>query len=116
MIVKEARVLKVGITIFIDGVVSENSNRPAFMPPLGSSSEAIRLTAHDIPRSLRFDPNSGSMLQNSDLLLQAVDHDHVLLLLVVPAYQRHQHQSEYVHFRFLQSPIEEMQREILFHN
>jgi len=50
------------------------------------------------------------MLQNSDLLLQVVDH--VLLLLAHPASQRHHYQPEYLHFRFLQSPIEEIQLEI----
>ena len=39
--------------VFRDRVVSENSNRPAFMlPPGSSSSAAIRLTAHNIQRSL----------------------------------------------------------------
>ena len=46
------------------------------------------------------------MLQNSDLLLQVVDH--VLLLLVHPAYQRHHYLSEHVHFEFLQSKTEEI--------
>jgi len=71
----------------------------------GSSSEAIRLTAHDIPASLHR-AISGSMLQNSDLLLQVVDH--VLLLLVHPAYQRHHYLSEHVHFGFLQSQTEKI--------
>ena len=37
--------------VFRDRVVSENSNRPAFMLPPGSSSAAIRLTDHNIQRS-----------------------------------------------------------------
>ena len=99
-------------------VVSGNSNRPVFMGAPGSSSEAIRLTARDILRSSSLaGANSGSLLQNSDLLLQVVDHRLIrLLLLVHPACQRHQHQPEYVNLRFLQPPIEEMQREILFYN
>jgi hypothetical protein len=36
-----------------NAVVSGNSNRPALMPPPGSSNESIRQAAHDIPRSLR---------------------------------------------------------------
>ena len=50
------------------------------------------------------------MLQNSNLLLQVVDH--VLLLLVHPACKRHQYQSERVHFGFLPSQTEEIQLEI----
>jgi hypothetical protein len=50
------------------------------------------------------------LLQNSDLLLQVVDH--VLLLLVNPACKRHHYQSEYVHFGFLPSQTEEIQLEI----
>ncbi len=36
----------------------------------------------------------------------------MLLLRVAPAYQRHQHQSEYIHFGFSQSQTEELQLEI----
>ena len=78
-----------------------------------SSIEAIRLTARDIQRSpSAARANSASTLQKSDLLLQVGDH--MLLLLVAPAYQRHQHQPENDQFRFWQSPIKEMQWEILF--
>jgi hypothetical protein len=49
-------------------------------------------------------------LQSSDLFQQVVDH--VLLLLVHPACQRHQYQSEHVQFGFLQSQTKEIQLEI----
>ena len=41
-------------------VPSGNSNRPAFMRHPGSSNEAIRLTAHDIPVSLHLSKLSDS--------------------------------------------------------
>ena len=47
------------------------------------------------------------LLQCSDLLLQVVDH--VLLLLVHPACQRHHYQSEHVHFGFQQTQPEEIE-------
>ncbi|MFT4639656.1 MAG: hypothetical protein ACI8T1_002981 [Verrucomicrobiales bacterium] len=54
--------------------------------------------------------SSTRLLQDSDLLLQVVDH--VLLLLVHPACKRHHYQSDYVHFGFLPSQTEEIQLEI----
>ncbi len=40
------------VGVWINAVVSENSNRPTSMRPLGSSNQAISLTALDIQRSL----------------------------------------------------------------
>ena len=40
--------VKLILGFFAQPVVSGNSNRPIFMLPPGSSSAAIRLTAHDI--------------------------------------------------------------------
>ena len=63
-----------------------------------------RSSRHDIRLSQGYSDTANTLGQSR----KAPKVDHRLLLLVAPAYQRHQHQPEYVHFRFLQSLAEDI--------